>query len=94
MWYNRNVVKTDMLNEVRRKRHFAAEGVTLSGVREDKTVYGWRSGEVRYGCRRCKAKANLSGKRTEKMLCELFFRARLRFYIVTGVKHCLALFVF
>lgn len=46
----------------------ATEGVKLSGVRKDKDCMPmelWRSSNTLFECRRGKAKANLSGKRTK-----------------------------
>lgn len=52
-----------------RIRFAATEGVKLSGVRKDKDCMPmelWRSLNILFECRRGKAKANLSGKRTKE----------------------------
>ena len=43
----------------------SAEGVTLSGVRKDKTECQGNSGEARKGAEGARRKPNLSGKRIE-----------------------------
>ena len=50
----------------------SAEGVTLSGVRKDKTVCQGNSGEARKGAEGARRKPNLSGKRTETVFVTYF----------------------
>ena len=62
----------------------SAEGVTLSGVRKDKTECQGNSGEARKGAEGARRKPNLSGKRTETVFVTYFFGRGISVFIFFG----------